>query len=109
MMKRLIIVAIAILALAACVQKRFERVCETGTRYDIVYIDEKCGVFDSQADSLVTACDYDSISFLKRADEDSVAVVLFSCRKDGMEGMLGVLEQNNETMQVMFPSHSDDE
>lgn len=48
-------------------------------------------------------------SFLKRADEDSVAVVLFSCRKDGMEGMLGVLEQNNETMQVMFPSHSDDE
>ena len=107
-MKRIIILA-ALLLIAACVQGRFERVTKTGSRYDVVYIDGKCGVFDSQADSLVTTCDYDSISFLKRADEDSVVVVLFSCRKDGMEGMLGVLEQNNETMQVMFPSHSDDE
>jgi hypothetical protein len=38
-----------------------------------------------------------------------VAVVLFSCRKDDMEGMLGVLEQNNEIMQVMFPSHPDED
>ena len=108
MMKRIIILA-ALLLIAACVQGRFERVTKTGSRYDIVYLDGKCGVFDTQADSLVTTCDYDSLSFLKRADEDSVAVVLFSCRKDDMEGMLGVLEQNNEIMQVMFPAHPDEE
>lgn len=108
-MKRMIILAALLLVAAACGQRHFERVIKTDSRYDVVYLDGKCGVFDSQADSLVTACDYDSISFLKRADEDSVAVVLFSCRKDDMEGMLGVLEQNNEIMQVMFPSHPDED
>lgn len=105
----MIILAALLLVAAACGQRRFERVIKTDLRYDIVYLDGKCGVFDTKADSLVTKCDYDALSFLKRAEEDSVVVVLFSCRKDGMEGMLGVLEQNNETMQVMFPSHSDDE
>ena len=104
-MKRLIVVAVAVLTLAGCAQKRFDRVCETGTRYDIVYVDEKCGVFDSQADSLVTACEYDDLSFLRRAEEDSVTVVvLFRCEKDGREGMMGVLEMNNETMEILFPA-----
>lgn len=105
----MIILAALLLVAAACGQRRFKRVIKTDLRYDIVYLDGKCGVFDTKADSLVTKCDYDALSFLKRAEEDSVVIVLFSCRKDGMEGMLGVLEQNNETMQVMFPSHSDDE
>ena len=105
----MIILTALLLVAAACGQRRLERVIKTGSRYDIVYLDGKCGVFDTQADSLVTTCDYDSISFLMRADEDSVAVVLFSCRKDDMEGMLGVLEQNNEIMQVMFPSHPDED
>lgn len=108
-MKRMIILAALLLVAAACGQRRFKRVIKTDSRYDIVYLDGKCGVFDTQADSLVTTCDYDSLSFLKRADEDSLVVVLFSCRKDDMEGMLGVLEQNNEIMQVMFPSHPDED
>lgn len=103
-MKRLIVVAAAVIALAACTRNRFDRVENTPvSRYDIVYDDDRCGVFDNQADSLVTPVEYESLSFLKRAVEDSVAVVLFSCSKDGLEGMMGVLEQNNEKMEILFP------
>ena len=104
MMKRLIIVAAAVLALAGCAQKRFDRVESTPvSKYDIVYADDKCGVFDNEADSLVTPIEYESLSFLKRAVEDSVAMILFSCSKDGLEGMMCVFEQNNEKMEILFP------
>lgn len=104
MMKKLITIAAIILMLAGCAQKRFDRVENTPvSRYDIVYEDDRCGIFDNEADSLVTSIEYESLSFLKRAVEDSVAVVLFSCSKDGMEGMMGILEQNNEKMEILFP------
>ena len=103
-MKRIIIVASVALLLANCDQKRFDRVENTPvSRYDIVYDDDKCGVFDNEADSLVTKLEYESLTFLKRTVEDSAAVVLFSCSKDGMEGMMGILEQNNEKMEILFP------
>ena len=104
MMKRIIIVASVALLLANCDQKRFDRVENTPvSRYDIVYDDDKCGVLDNEADSLVTKLEYESLTFLKRTVEDSAAVVLFSCSKDGMEGMMGILEQNNEKMEILFP------
>ena len=104
MMKRIMIVALAALLLVGCTQKRFDRVENTSvSRYDIVYDDGRCGVFDNEADSLVTPVEYEYLIFLKRAVEDSVAVVLFSCSKDGMEGMMGILEQNNEKMEILFP------
>ena len=103
-MKNFIVVAVAVIALTGCAQKRFDRVENTPvSRYDIVYDDDRCGVFDNEADSLVTPVEYESLSFLKRAVEDSVTVVLFSCSKDGLEGMMGVLEQNNEKMEILFP------
>ena len=104
MMKKLITIAAIIIMLAGCAQKRFDRVENTPvSRYDIVYEDDRCGIFDNEADSLVTSIEYESLSFLKRAVEDSVAVVLFGCSKDGMEGMMGILEQNNEKMEILFP------
>jgi len=105
MIKKIFIFAVAVFVLAACAQKRFDSVESTPvSRYDIVYDGGRCGVFDNEADSLVTPNEYDSLSFLRRAEEDSVAVVLFSCIKDGMEGMMGILEQNNEKMEIMFPN-----
>jgi hypothetical protein len=74
------------------------------SRYDIVYDDDMCGVFDNEADSLVTPIEYDSLASLRRVVEDSVSVVMFSCSKDGMEGMMGILEQNNEKMEILFPN-----
>lgn len=47
---------------------------------------------------VVAPIEYESLSFLRRAVEDSLAVVLFSCSKEGMDGMMGILEQNNEKM-----------
>ena len=105
MIKKIFIFAAAALVLAACAQKRFDSLESTPvSRYDIVYDDARCGVFDNEADSLVTPIEYDSLSFLRRAEEDSVAVVLFSCSKDGMEGMMGILEHNNEKMEILFPN-----
>lgn len=52
MMKNFIVVAVAVIALTGCAQKRFDRVENTPvSRYDIVYDDTKCGVFDNEADS----------------------------------------------------------
>lgn len=105
MIKKIFIFAAAALVLAACAQKRFNSVESTPvSRYDIVYAADMCGVFDNEADSLVTPIEYDSLSFLRRAVEDSVSVVMFSCSKDGMEGMMGILEQNNEKMEILFPN-----
>lgn len=104
MMNRLIIVAATVLALTGCLQKRFDDVENTTvSRYDIVYDDGMCGVFDNEADSLVTPVEYDSLSFLRRAVEDSIVVVMFGCSKDGVEGMVGIIEQNNEKMEILFP------
>lgn len=104
MMKILIIVAATVLALTGCLQKRFDDVEITPvSRYDIVYDDGMCGVFDNETDSLVTPVEYDSLSFLRRAVEDSIVVVMFGCSKDGMEGMVGIIEQNNEKMEILFP------
>ena len=105
MIKKIFIFAAAALVLAACAQKRFDSVESTPvSRYDIVYDDAMCGVFDNEADSLVTPIEYDSLSFLRRAVEDSVSVVMFSCSKDGMSGMMGILEHNNEKVEILFPN-----
>lgn len=104
MIKKIFIFAAAALVLAACAQQRFDSVESTPvSRYDIVYDGGRCGVFDNEADSLVTPIEYDSLSFLRRAVEDSIAVVLFSCSKDSLDGMMGILEQNNEKMEILFP------
>lgn len=104
MIKKIFIFAVAALGLVGCVHSRFDRVENTPvSRYDIVYDDTKCGVFDNESDSLVAPIEYESLSFLKRTVEDSVAVVLFSCSKDGLEGMMCVFEQSNEKMEILFP------
>ena len=104
MIKKVFIFAAAAFVLAACAQKRFDSVESTPvSRYDIVYDGGRCGVFDNEADSLVTPVEYDSLSFLRRAVEDSIVVVMFGCSKDGMEGMVGIIEQNNEKMEILFP------
>ena len=104
MIKRMIFITSVATMLVGCADKKFERVVNTPSqRYDIVYADSKCGVFDNDADSLVTPIEYESLAFLRRAVEDSVSVMLFSCIKDGHDGMIGILEQNNEKMEVLFP------
>ena len=104
MMKKITILVVSALVFAGCTHNRFDRVEKTpASRYDIVYDDDRCGVFDNEADSLVAPIEYRSLSFLRRAVEDSIAVVMFNCSKDGMDGMMGIIEQNNEKMEILFP------
>lgn len=105
MIRKIYIFVVAALVFVGCIHNRFARVVNTPvSRYDIVYDDAMCGVFDNEADSLVTPIEYDSLSFLRRAVEDSVSVVMFSCSKDGMSGMMGILEHNNEKVEILFPN-----
>lgn len=105
MIRKIFIFVVAALVFVGCIHDRFDRVVNTPvSRYDIVYDDDMCGVFDNEADSLVTPIEYDSLSFLRRSVEDSVSVVMFSCSKGGMSGMMGILEQNNEKMEILFPN-----
>lgn len=104
MMKNFIVVAVAVIALTGCAQKRFDRVENTPvSRYDIVYDDTKCGVFDNEADSLVTSMEYDSLHFMKSALEDSITIVIFGCSKNNREGLLAIMEPDNEILELLFP------
>lgn len=105
MIRKIIFLLCSVVILFACGQNRFERVEHTAVpRYDIVYSKDKCAVFDNQADSLVTPLQYGALEFLKRDTEDSICIVVFSCYKDGKDGMLAVIETNNETMEILFPT-----
>ena len=98
--------AICALALVvSCAQNRFERVEKTGSsRYDIVYSDDKCAVFDNKADSLVTPLEYDSLNYIRKAIEDTISIVMFTCYKEGMQCLLSIFESNNEKMEFLFPN-----
>lgn len=104
-MKRTICLVCMVFMLVCCSQKRFDKIEMTpAERYDIVYSGEKCAVYDNQADSLVTSLEYDSLHFMKSALEDSITIVIFGCSRNDKEGLLAVMEPNNETMEVLFPN-----
>ena len=104
-MRKILFLICALAVAVSCAQNRFERVEKTGfPRYDIVYSDDKCAVFDNQADSLVTPLEYDSLNFIRHATEDTISIVMFTCHKDGMQGLLGIFECNNEKMEFLFPN-----
>lgn len=103
-MRKILFVICTLAVVASCVQNRFERVEKTGMpRYDIVYSDNKCAVFDNQADSLVTPLEYDALNFIRQATEDTISIVMFTCHKEGMQGLLSIFESNNEKMEFLFP------
>lgn len=104
MIRKIFIFVVAALVFVGCVHNRFDRVENTPvSRYDIVYDDDKCGVFDNEADSLVTSMEYDSLHFMRSALEDSITIVIFGCSKNNREGLLAVMEPNNEIMELLFP------
>lgn len=57
-------------------RRKFDRVETTlHERYSIVYKDAKCGLYDNQADSLVTAVKYDELRYCGTESEDGVGNV----------------------------------
>lgn len=98
-------VVFAIIALVGCVRKSFDRMEPTEIeRYSIAYRADRCGLYDVQADSLVTALHYDALQFGRTADEAGQVFTIWVVQKNGCQGMLAVDMQTNEIMEILFPN-----
>lgn len=96
----LALLLVAVMAVSCSGMRKFDRVETTSVeRYNIVYRDNKCGLYDIQADSLVTAIKYDALRYGRTASEGGYE---FPYVED-YEGMLSIESTTNEPMEIMFP------
>lgn len=66
----LALLLVAVMTVSYSGMRMFDRVETTSVeRYSIVYKDNKCGLYDIQADSLVTAIKYDALRYGRTASE----------------------------------------
>ena len=66
----LALLLVAVMAVSCSGMRNFDRVETTSVeRYSIVYKDNKCGLYDIQADSLITAIKYDALRYGRTASE----------------------------------------
>lgn len=70
--------------------------------YVIVYKDSCCAVYDFKKEVQVTELQYDSLHLRNRTDSEVGPICVFVFKKDGHTGLLSVVEENNETMSIMF-------
>ena len=64
MKNNIALLLLAVLAASCSGRVKFDRIETTPLeRYSIVYKDAKCGLYDNQADSLVTAVKYDALKY----------------------------------------------
>lgn len=84
--------------------RKFDKV-ETSMvdRYKIVYKDNKCGLYDTQADSLVTAIKYDALRYCRTATEQGLEFTVWVGEIKDYEGMIAIESRTNEPMEIMFP------
>lgn len=103
------IFTLALLLVAALVascsgMRIFDRVETTSIeRYNIVYKDNKCGLYDTTADSLVTAVKYDALQFDRKASEQGIEFTIWVGEMEEYEGVISIESQTNEFMEIMFP------
>jgi hypothetical protein len=84
--------------------RKFDRVETTAVeRYSIVYKDNKCGLYDIQADSLVTAIKYDALRYGRTASEGGYEFTIWVSETDDYKGMISIESTTNEPMEIMFP------
>ena len=84
--------------------RKFDKVETTMVeRYNIVYKDNKCGLYDIQADSLVTAIKYDALRFGRTASEGGYEFTVWVGEMENYEGMISIESTTNEPLEIMFP------
>ena len=94
----------AVLAASCSGRVKFDRIETTPVeRYSIVYKDAKCGLYDNQADSLVTAVKYDALKYCGTEPGDGVEFTMWVGEMEDYEGMLGIESTTNESVEIMFP------
>ncbi len=94
----------AVLAASCSGRVKFDRIETTPVeRYSIVYKDAKCGLYDNQADSLVTAVKYDALKYCGTEPGDGVEFTMWVGEMEDCEGMLAIESTTNEPVEIMFP------
>lgn len=95
---------VTVMAVSCSSMRKFDRVETTSVeRYSIVYKDNKCGLYDIQADSLVTAIKYDALRLGRTASEGGYEFTIWVGEMEDYEGMLSIESTTNERMEIMFP------
>ena len=95
---------VAVLTTSCARMRKFDRVETTPVeRYNIVYKDNKCGLYDIKADSLVTAIKYDALRYGRTASEGGFEFTVWVGEMEDYEGMISIESTTNELMEIMFP------
>ena len=103
-----LVLLLAVLVTSCSGIRKFDRVETTSVeRYSIVYKDNKCGLYDIQADSLVTAIKYDALRYGRTASEGGYEFTIWVGKMENHEGMISVESTTNEPMEIMFPKRGD--
>ena len=104
----LVLLLVAVLTTSCARMRKFDRVETTSVeRYSIVYKDNKCGLYDIQADSLVTAIKYDALRYGRTASEGGYEFTIWVGEMENYEGMISIESTTNEPMEIMFPKRGD--
>ena len=100
-----IVLLLIVVLLTSCVKwRKFDRIESTeNERYRIVYNDGRCGVYDNNADSLVTALKYDKLKYSRGVVQDSIEITVWVCEKDSLSGLVSIVGENNEMLEIIFP------
>ena len=95
---------VAVMAVACSGMRKFDCVEKTSVeRYNIVYKDNKCGLYDIQADSLVTAIKYDALRYGRTVSEGGYEFTIWVGGMKDYEGMISIESTTNEPLEIMFP------
>ena len=99
-----LVLLLAVLVTSCSGMRKFDRVETTSVeRYSIVYKDNKCGLYDIQADSLVTAIKYDALRYGRTASEVGYEFTIWVSKTKDYEGMISIESTTNEPMDIMLP------
>lgn len=99
-----LVLLLAVLVISCSGMRKFDRVETTSVeRYNIVYKDNKCGLYDIQSDSLVTAIKYDALRYGRTASEGGYEFTIWVGEMENCEGMISIESITNEPMEIMFP------
>ena len=103
-----LILLLTTVLVASCSRlRKFDRVETTeNDRYNIVYDDGKCGIYgiyDNNADSLVTLIKYDALKYSQCVIKDSIEITVWVCELDSLSGLVSIAGENNEMLEIIFP------
>lgn len=101
---------VAVMTVSCSSMRKFDRVETTSVeRYNIVYKDNKCGLYDIKADSLVTAIKYDALKYARTASEGGYEFTIWVSETDDYKGLISIESTTNEPMEIMFPKQQSTE